>query len=235
MRLLVLSRCTREIFDIMASIKTSVTREICASETESEIEYYVKHEMEQSENLRIQFDRAGINPIDYFRKSANGNFLWVDLVLSFLERCDSMNEFTTGLYQIPSQFYELYRQVLHRIVATVNSHKKAMIDEIIRTVVTVNRELHLEELKTLVENGLQDQISHFSGLLRSECGTFLRVVTDPMDAKRNYVRVIHETFREFIISEDSAGENFHVSLPESHGHIGIVLLQYLTTTQFGTQ
>ena len=154
MRLLVLSRCTRENFDIMAAIKTSVTREICASDTESDIEYYVKHKMEQSENLSIQFDRAGVNPID-------GNFLWVDLVLSFLERCDSMNEFTTGLHQIPSQFYELYRQVLYRIVATVHSHKKAMIGEIIRTVVTVNRELHVEELKTLVENGLQDQISHF--------------------------------------------------------------------------
>lgn len=86
-----------------------------------------------------------------------------------------------------------------------------------------------------MEEALADRFFDFLYLLKSECGTFVRVVDDANDEKWKYVQVAHETFYNFITSEASANNEFHVSLSESHGEIALILLRYLSNHDFGSQ
>jgi hypothetical protein len=162
------------------------------------------------------------------RDSANGNFLWVEVLLSFLEGCTSIKEFTSGLLQPPSQFQDLYKQLLRRVAANSTDQKRLVIREVIRIVVISAREMQVEELQAAIEAALDDQFFDFLDLLESECGTFLRIVDNPADVNRKQVQLVHETFRVFITTDASRGEEFHVSLPEAHANFAVILLQYLS-------
>jgi hypothetical protein len=233
-RILVLSRSIPQIREAMLSLN-SITKDINAVENGSDIELYVAWKIAQSAKLQDGFRRSGldVNPVIHLRNSANGNFLWVDILLQFLERSSSIKEFSTGLLEAPAQFHELYKRLLRRIAASCSQRTRLVIKEVIRMVVTSSRDLNVEELQAAVEATLDDQFFDFIGLLNSECGTFLRLVDDPSDFGKKQVQIVHETFRVFITSSASQGEEFHVSLCESHGEVAGVLLRYLSETDFG--
>jgi hypothetical protein len=152
-----------------------------------------------------------------------------------LEGSASKNDFAHGLQEIPVQFFELYRQILGRIASTASPRKRGFIKEVIRTIIASPRRFDIIELQAFVEEALADRFFDFLYLLKSECGTFVRIVDDANDEKRKYVQVAHETFYNFITSEASANNEFHVSLPESHGEIALILLRYLSNHDFGSQ
>ena len=60
-------------------------------------------------------------------------------------------------------------------------------------------------------------------------------MSERVNVEWKYVRIVHETFREFIISDETEGEGFHANLSEVHSKITRVLLRYLCETEFGTQ
>lgn len=231
-RLLVLSRCTAEICSIMSSIP-SVTREIVTADTEGDIQNYVSCKVKWSEGLQLRFGQIKVDPVDHICRSAAGNFLWAEIVLCYLEGSTSVKELVTNLHEIPMHFYELYEQILRRIVKSISLSKKAIITEIIRIIICSPRELQLGELQAIVEITLQDQFFDFQHLVRSECGTFLRLVSDPITPTRKSIRIVHDTFREFITSQATVHEDFHVSVQDSHGQIANTLLKYLSRTDFG--
>lgn len=233
-RILVLSRSIPQIREAMLSLN-STTKDINAVENGNDIELYVAWKIAQSAKLRDGFRRSGldINPVIHLKNSANGNFLWVDILLKYLEGSSSIKEFNTGLLEAPAQFHELYKRLLRRLAATCSQGTRLIVREVIRMVVTSSRELNVEELQAAVEATLDDQFFDFVGLLNSECGTFLRLVDDPGDFGKKQVQIVHETFRVFITSDASQGEEFHVSLPEAHGEITCVLLRYLSENDFG--
>jgi hypothetical protein len=144
------------------------------------------------------------------------NFLWTDIVLRFLENSISKEDFESGLHERPVQFYELYRQILRRITSTATPHTKRFIREVISAIITSPQTLEVAELQALVEETLSERFYEFSHLLKSECGTFISLVSDTNDSQKTYVRVAHETFRDFITTNASIDEEFHVSLDESH-------------------
>lgn len=233
-RLLVLSRCTTEICSIMSSI-SSVTREIIAADTEGDIQSFVSCKIKRSKELQARFNYINVDPVDYVCRSAAGNFLWAEVVLSYLEESSSVRELLTAIREVPTHFYELYEQILRRIAKTVNPWKKEIIKEIIWMIICSPRDLQVEELQTIVEMSLKDQFFDFQHLLRAECGTFLRLVSDPITPSRKYVRIIHDTFREYVTSDTSVHEDFHVPVPEAHSQIAAILLQYLSETDFGSR
>ena len=234
LRVLVLSRSVPEICDTMRVVQAA-TKEITATDNEEDIKRYVKWKVCESLKLREGFRRNNVDPVMHMRNSANGIFLWVDMLLRFLEGSTSLKEFESGLREIPVQFNELYKQILQRISSSVTDRSKLIITEVIRVVIVSPRELQVEELQALVENILEDEFFDFTQLLKSVCGTFLRIVDDAIDSRRKYVRVVHDTFREYITSDASKNENFHVSLPEAHEAIARMLLRYLLKEDFGSQ
>lgn len=230
-RLLVLSRRIKEISDVFETIP-SVTREISSADNGDDIEFYVEWKISNSKKLRQGFNDLGINPVDHFRDAATCNFLWTDIVLHFLEGSISKDDFESGLYGSPVQFYELYRQILRRIESTAAPRTKRFIKEVIGAVIASPRPLEISELQALIEESLIDRFYEFSHLLKTECGTFLSLVNDA-NSQQTFVQVAHKTFRDFITSNASIDEEFHVSLAEKHGEIAGILLRYLSQHDFG--
>ena len=233
-RLLVLSRRIKELCDTL-DILPSVSREISGADNGDDIELYVEWKVSHSIKLRQGFSELNVSPVDHFLNEIRCNFLWTDIVLRFLEGSASKNDFENGLHEIPVQFFELYRQILGRIASTASPRKRRFIKEVIRTIISSPRRLDVTELQAYVEEALADKFFDFMYLLKSECGTFVRIVDDANNQERKHVQVSHETFYNFITSEASANDEFHVSLPESHGDIALILLRYLSNHNFGLQ
>lgn len=233
-RLLVTSRRIKELCDTL-DVLPCVSREICSSDNGDDIELYVEWKVSHSAKLRQGFTELSVSPVDHFLNELRCNFLWTDIVLRFLEGSASKSDFESGLYEIPVQFFELYRQILGRITKSATPRKRRFIKEVIRFIIISPRKLRVSELQAFVEETLKDRFFDFLYLLRSECGTFVRIVDFPNDDDRKYVQVAHETFRDFITSDTSSNEEFHVPLPDSHAEIAIILLRYLSTADFGTQ
>jgi len=233
-RLLVTSRRITELCDTL-DVLPCVSREISTSDNGDDIELYVEWKVSHSAKLRQGFTDLSVSPVDHFLNELRCNFLWTDIVLRFLEGSASKSDFESGLYEIPVQFFELYRQILGRITKSATPRKRRFIKEVIRFIITSPRRLRVSELQAFVEETLKDRFFDFLYLLRSECGTFVRIVDFPNDDDQKYVQVAHETFRDFITSETSSNEEFHVSLPDSHSEIALILLRHLSTYDFGTQ
>ena len=233
-RLLVVSRLIHELFETMRKLPSAM-KEINNVDNAADLERYVGWRISMSEKLEAGFRHLSIDPSTHLCSSARGNFLWLDVVLRYLEDSPSLKEFAHGLYEVPEQFFELYRQILQRIERTVPSRTKTFIKKIIQMTITAERELEVVELQGLVELITNDTFFDFPQLLKTVCGTFLRLVDDPIDPQKRYVRVAHETFREFITSDASHKEEFHVSLPEANGEFVDLLLGYLCQHNFGSQ
>ena len=231
-RLLVVSRTIRELFE---TLDNSVIKEISSADNSGDIERYVQWKTSTSEKLERGFRHLQIDPASRLHDSAGGNFLWIDTVLHYLETSPSLIDFKLSLREIPAQFFALYRQILRRITETVPPRTRAVIKEIIRVTITSPRELEVVELQALVEEFTKDRFFDFTHLIKSVCGTFLRVVDDAVNPKLKYVRVVHETFRDFITSPINNEEDFHVSLPQAHGEMAEALLHHLLEQDFGSQ
>ena len=234
-RLLVLSRSVPQIGNTMHTLNSTM-KEISATDNEQDIERFVAWKVSQSAKLRDGFGKLDIDPVTHVCKTANGNFLWVEILLAYLEGSSSMKEFESGLLEIPVEFQDLYSQILKRIVRSVStSQERSVIKEVIQMVIASPRELQIEELQAAVELILEDQLPDFARTLKLHCGTFIHITRGRINVERKHVRVVHETFREFIISDETQAEGFQVNLPEAHSTITRVLLRYLCETDFGAQ
>jgi len=233
-RLLIVSRAIRELFETL-NLPNSVIKEISSTDNSGDIERYVQWKISASEKLERGFRHLKMDLGGRLHDSSGGNFLWIDTVLRYLETSPSLNDFELSLHEIPDQFCALYRQILRRITETVPLRTRAVIKEIIRATITSPRELEVLELQTLVEEFTKDNFFDFTHLIKSVCGTFLRIVDHAVNPKVKYVRVVHETFRDFITTNASEEEEFHVSLPQAHAEMAESLLQLLLKHHFGSQ
>ena len=130
------------------------------------------------------------------------------------------------------EFFELYRPIMHRITNNLTPRRRKVIGEVIHAIVASSRHLEFGELQALVEETLDDRLFDLLRLLKSECGAFIRLVEDTNNPEQKYVEVAHQTFRDFITSDASLHEEFHISLPDSHGRIASTLLRYLSKHDF---
>lgn len=143
---------------------------------------------------------------------AEGNFLWVSLVLREIMECHSYEEIKVVMEEIPSGMDLLYRRMEAIIKELSRASDKNLARHVLIWVMYSRRPLDIDELL----QALQLKTSAILDLrftIKKICGHFVTV-----DSK-NYVTLVHRTAREYLIK--SSNLPFSVALHDSHKEIFI--------------
>jgi NACHT domain len=200
--------------DSLESMTLAATFSITVTHNKDDIQTYVTQVVNGSQRLQRQFQRHGINPVEYFLKHANGMFLWVALALQVLSQAESKSLFGDYLKNFSDTSMDhLYSMILDRF----DSVKSKWIKEILLWLIAPDQDWTDEEIKAAVEASLGDEHADFSVLLERDCGSILQIINDDRGSRR--VELIHETFRSFITDVERCAPDWLVSGPASHGRL----------------
>ena len=216
-RLLFISRPSANISNIIPNM---TTRPIMKTENAKDIDTFVAKRLLELPKLGRLFKDASVDPAKYFQAKANGIFLWVDLVIQQLAKAKSQSVFRKyleGFSDATGSMEKLYTSILSRI----DEEDKRWITEIIAWVVTAERQLKIQELKSAVEWTLCDKHADFQEFLEVDCGSILYLVF-------GRVQPIHETFRSFVLSREKCPPDFYIDEKSTHAHLASSCLQRLS-------
>ena len=218
-RLLCISRPSAKISEVL---RNAHSKPIGKEDNAEDIGSYVQKTVNESETLKAQFKAAYTDPLIYFREKGSGIFLWVVLVLQQLAKAKSRSDFQKyldGFSAASGSMEVLYSSILSRI----SKEDEKWVKEIIRWLVAARNLLSVEELKALVEWCLQDElIIDFRQFLEADCGSILQLLPEG-----DQVRLIHETFRSFVVNPVNCPQAFYVEEEQTHGYIVLKCVQRL--------
>ena len=222
-RLLCISRPIAKISDVL---KNTFSKSVGKDDNAKDIESYVQKTVNESETLKAQFKAAFKDPIQYFREKGNGIFLWVVLVLQQLGKAKSSSVFLKyldGFSAASGSMEDLYCAILSRI----DDEDRKWVGEIIRWLVVTEQQLSVSWLKHLVEWCLQDKLLiDFRRFLDADCGSILQLL--PGKKGDENVRLVHDTFRSFVVNREACPSEYFIDVTETHGYLALKCLQYLS-------
>lgn len=116
--------------------------------------------------------RLGKEPSTFITEKLNGNFLWVSIVLSLLERTLSAKSFQAVIDTLPESLSSMYDRVLNKLeMARTLDVTFAILEYVLFSMVP----LTIGQLQLSV--GLvQDEVLDLQAFVESNCGAFLGIV-----------------------------------------------------------
>lgn len=151
---------------------------------------------------------------------SSGVFLWVRLVLQELETHTiwTMEDIHSVLREIPDGISQLYAKCLRPTLGQKRTLK--LIKPIFTWAILGSRTLTAQEIRCAVKLDIHETVQSMEKAIPSICAQLLYV------GKGDMVHVIHETFYEFLLSEECP-HTFKIDKKRSHSRIATLLLQYL--------
>ena len=206
-RVLVISRETESLsraFDrLSAHIPISTIQWNNQQETTSDIQVYIENElkyMRGAEDLKLEVKQDILN-------RADGNFLWVHLVLEEVLGCHTQEAISKTLEEIPTGMSALYQRMELTMSTNTREADKVLAKTLLTWVVCAHHPLSLKELS----EALKPIFPEFLDLKRTildVCGQFIIV-------DRNWRAVlVHKTARDFLITQRDT--YFHIDENMSH-------------------
>ncbi|KAK0732424.1 hypothetical protein B0T21DRAFT_195625 [Apiosordaria backusii] len=150
---------------------------------------------------------------------SRGSFLWVSLVLQELRRCWTEEAMRTALQEIPTDLFEMYTRMIQSIVA--DKDKMMLAPSIFTWVALSIRPLTVDELCDAVELSSGQRLQNPAKAIPEICAQLVYINHE------NKACLIHETVREFLMSE-KAPTPLAVNKQTGHTGIGVALLRYLS-------
>lgn len=206
-RVFVLSRKTEALslaFDKLSGIiPVDIIHKVDQGDTSADIRMYVENElryMRGTEELKLQVMESVIH-------RADGNFLWVHLVLEEISRCHTPQAIELILEEIPVGMVPLYERMEFAIANNLKDADRTLAKTILTWIVCAHRPLTLEELS----QALTPEFPEFLDLRRTIqeiCGHF--IVID----RSSHVVMVHTTARDFLTK--TPGLQFFVHEKNSH-------------------
>lgn len=199
------------------------------------IEVYIQSQL--TDSIIQWFRNSDQDPIEFFSKRHNGMFQWVATILKQLaveEKTGLIadNGFVEILESRPEAIDKLYTGILIR---TISQHfwepwKRQWIKRILLWTVFAKRTLTLHELEEAISlsfrvesnNSATTKIIDMERTL-IKCGAFLQVVDSEKGGAKT-VSLVHDTFRDFIISEAISEETREISSLFVKSHEGALAL-----------
>ncbi|KAK1761729.1 hypothetical protein QBC33DRAFT_564472 [Phialemonium atrogriseum] len=148
-----------------------------------------------------------------------GSFLWARLVLQEFENAWTEEAMDAVLNEVPAGLQDLYFRMVQSI--EVDNRKTILAKAILAWVVLAPRPLTLDELRCAVKLDLNQTLQNMDKAIPNLCGQLVFI------DQSNKVHMIHETAREFLVSEDLVSE-LAVHKKEDHAHLASLLLRYLS-------
>lgn len=190
-RVLIVSRKTESLSLAFSRLSVAIPIDIIQrdgqEDTTSDIQLYVEHElkyMRGTEDLKTQVMESILD-------RADGNFLWVNLVLEEILGCHTQQAIERTLEEIPAGMSALYQRME---LAVANNSKEAdriLAKTLLTWIICAHRPLTLKELS----QALAPEFPGFLDLRRTiqdVCGQF--VVVD----HSSHVAMVHKTARDYL-------------------------------------
>ncbi|KAL7911232.1 hypothetical protein GGI35DRAFT_492604 [Trichoderma velutinum] len=201
-RIFVTSRNTPEIERGISSIGSRVvTHPIAITDTAADIQAVIHVGLE----LLYLHDISRLEP--KLVEKAAGSFMWVRLVLQELETAFTDEDVEQILNEVPNDLYKMYERILHTIE---NERRRAKVAKsILFFVVLAVRPMTLDELCHAMQYELGQTLHKMNQVIMLACSQFVII------NHRNRVQIVHETARDFFLSE---GLNSPLAIPRCQGH-----------------
>jgi tetratricopeptide (TPR) repeat protein len=229
-RLLCISRPTA----LQSVIPNTFEKTISKSDNAEDIDSYVREMLKDFQNLRHLFEEAGEDPINYFRTTGDGVFLWVKLVLRQLMKAKTVFTFQKYLdrFSAASESTSESTEKLHKlycaILSVIDEDYKVWVREIMCWTLIAKGPLSLSTLQGLAEWCLRpDKTTDFHRFLDETCGALLQYLPHP-DGKGMRVELVHETFKSFIGHSKTCPTEFRVDTREIECHAAFKSLECLS-------
>lgn len=180
----------------------------------SDIRVYVEHElkfMRGTENLKLQVTESILH-------RADGNFLWVRLVLEEILGCHTQQAIMQTLEEVPAGMGALYQRMELSISNNSKEADRVLAKTLLRWIVCAHHPLTLKELS----QALSPEFPEFLDLKRTiqdVCGQF--VVVD----RSSHVAMVHKTARDYLTQTPSL--YFFIDEKKSHGELFAKTISFL--------
>lgn len=202
--IIILSRQTPAINQAFDRITNSTTLTIINAEHNvDDIRLYAMLEMEYMHGNADYHKQI----IDQIAERAEGNFLWVNLVLKEIMQCHSYEEIKVALDEIPLGMDSLYQ----RMEASIGSLARASDKNIARTILIwatySRRPLDTEEMTRALQLEFP-AILDLKFTIDKVCGHFVMVDSN------NRISLVHRTAREYLVK--SSGLPFSINAHHAH-------------------
>lgn len=224
------SQPTPEISRFMTSSKQVILQ---SQNNEQNIETYLKQVLD--ETMLERFRAADVDPFQFFRVRHQGMFLWVSTMLNLLERMDSDDDFQQCLKEVPEEINDVYLRGLMRLEKDLSSAEKVWVQEVISWAVMAKRNLLVSELAEGITLSRNMRLRKHAGtklyaveMTLSKCGAFIQVVSAREDSDQRFVTILHESFREFVLSADVCRSVFYIDPGTANAFIAMASLYSLS-------
>lgn len=156
--------------------------------------------------------------VERLMRSADGNFLWVYLVVNEILKCDTEHSLEETLHQLPADLEELYHK-MDRALALSSSYKNVALGRLLLTWAACSR-----YLLTLTElaDALEPEYSMVLDLRRTAqqlCGDFIAF------NHKAHLTMIHSSARECLLSNSTF--HYPIQVPRAHQALFAKCLQAL--------
>ncbi|KIW88778.1 uncharacterized protein Z519_10825 [Cladophialophora bantiana CBS 173.52] len=128
---------------------------------------------------------------------ARGNFLWVNLVLEELHKCQTEREIRAALEQIPENMTNMYARMQLAIIENPNEQRVQLAKQLLQWVACVPRPLTLDELRDAISKDYPDVLD-LKKAVRDVCGQFILIDST------SHVTTIHQTARDFLTKSSNS-------------------------------
>ncbi|KXX78477.1 Vegetative incompatibility protein HET-E-1 [Madurella mycetomatis] len=217
LNVLVTSRETPQFLKIFSGLGPRLRREqISSDETHVDIERIITS---RAESLIAEDDESRLALVEKVLEKSRGSFLWTVLVLDELSSAFSEQDIKQVLDEVPRGMEPLYRRALETMARATRGKKLAKA--ILEWAACAMRPLTVPELCTALEIELEDKFPRLMETVTALCGQLVSV------DKFGRVQMIHETAREFLLSDELESE-FSVTKTEAHTRMAKACLLYLT-------
>jgi WD40 repeat protein len=209
-----MSKVSRQLIDTQLCVV-----QIPVSYTMADIELYVNSRITDLP-VGTASEKAELTR-DIIAKS-NASFLWVRLVMDELEGIYGYESFKEVLQGIPEGMMSYYQRSIKEMAE--NKRERHIAKAILQWVALAARPLTVSELSHAVELDIKSRLANPKPAIEGLCRHMVVV-----DVEYNIVRILHNTAREFLFSEQ-AGE-FRILRPQGHARIALTCLHLLASPE----
>ena len=199
----------------VTKVTDSITLEASLGDIKLFLEENARYILAESEEERQEL-------VQLILDKSNGNFLWTSLVVKELEEAVSKEQVQNILTSVPKEIGELYRQILHNVMAS--SRNGIIAKAILRWTLCASRPLLVEELREALRLDVGETLSVLKKTASSICGNLVSIDTE------SRVKIAHQTVREFLFQTRDDFE-FAMIKAEEHARISDVCLDYLSSEE----
>ena len=207
-----------------------------------DVTLYIDRSLQKPPLSMIQEPELKSRIIAVLTSGANGQFLWVKLMIQALQKATFISEIGKILDDLPRGLGQAYGRVLERLLLEGVKRQEAG-HMLFKWLVCAERPLGLKELGTALafrhgaaKIDASDRVVDLASFVEELCGSLVKISDRYRGDEAATVSFVHLTVKEYLVSSEELREQkslaisrFHVECSEGNRHLAFVCLGYLNS------